>query len=480
MQQERKLKAREAKARAQYITMQVRTHTHTHTHTHTEREREKETSRAHLPLPLSFSSSLVPHGFEYLYACVCVCVSQARAAAEADAARRAQYRSQATAKAVRVEAIQEEREILAERLQRMRHSITRQEQSVRHSLDELRRRGRPFDIPTLALGDTGSVAGDYAASVAMSRASLLTSRSHAAFSTLASMKESPRPASARAGSVRGSIVGVPVAAHTGGKKTKSGEESGKKTRPMSAAAILRAGAAAAAAAPLPTEPPCAAGGLPLGPPPVKGFEAVAAVNYSTIGVTPPDAVGKKEEELRYVLRDEINKETERQAILAGKPATPHPHAPRTHFSKTSLAWVGKPCARLLVSRDVRQGEEDACGVCVCACVCRAGITDSAENHRLALIFAAEREAAKRRILELSAAVHAAASNTTALQARTVAPGEKGEAPLGNTFLTPCVMSPGTPGQKTEPRMPVGASPTASYRKSFGTEPVITAYSIAHA
>jgi len=238
---------------------------------------------------------------------------QARAAAEANEAVRSRIRAHADGKAARVEAIVRERKGLANQLQRVRHSMQQQESAVRSSLDLLRRSGAPFALPP-----------SVAASLAFAGPGL--SGSMSSFSM------------GRPGSVAGSQGRYGQRSYSAASVHASPTAVGafKRVRPVSAAVAARYGNSN------PQSSPHAKA--------LAGGQYGSA--YTTAGPVAINGVARHEAELRLVLRQEIDKEAERQGILAG-------------------------------------------------------IADGGEASRLSVIFAAEREGAKRRILALSSAVHTA-------------------------------------------------------------------------
>uniref|UniRef100_A0A7S3QSG6 Uncharacterized protein n=1 Tax=Dunaliella tertiolecta TaxID=3047 RepID=A0A7S3QSG6_DUNTE len=233
---------------------------------------------------------------------------QAQEAAAKDGMEREQLRRRLDEKKDRVEALCAERAALTEQLARVRHSMSMQEGIVRHSIDMLRRSGTSFSLPH-----------DIARS--------LTEFGTASFFPRASLA---LPASRSGGAIQSASTSTsPTAAST----------HSKRVRPLSAAAAaLRA----------------SRGG--------DGLEGHALSSRARPGANENQMKheregegSRREDELRHVLRVEIDKEAERQAILAGT-------------------------------------------------------KDAAEIARLQRTFAREREESKRRILALSTAVNSGAAS----------------------------------------------------------------------
>ncbi len=97
----------------------------------------------------------------------------------------------------------------------------------------------------------------------------------------------------------------------------------------------------------------------------------------------------------------------------------------------------------------------------------AGTPDRAEAARLAVIFQAERDAAKHRIVRLSAAVHEAAHGVRAMQLspQLVPPGEQGQ-PATYHFLTPSGAAAKVRSGPARPK-PLGMEPLAAAEAGGG-------------
>lgn len=298
------------------------------------------------------------------------------------------------------------REALSRELARVRHSMAQQEQAVRDSLSLLKRAGASFAIPpelarTLAKA-TASPFASMTASGSPTLSALLSPRARPASASpspsaphahglrtsgaaslsaassprplyfnsprAAGGSPSPRPASAApvpaAAGGAAARRGVSVAAVTS-SVTATGVP--RRARPLSASAqLLRAskGATSVTASYPMASPRSHSGAAGVAASAGAGFSKGAAGaaaeqqqrmhKYTTAGPIAADVLARREEELRRVLREEIDKETERQAILAG-------------------------------------------------------ISDQGELNRLTMIFQAERDEAKKRILTLSSAVHSASA-----------------------------------------------------------------------
>lgn len=280
-------------------------------------------------------------------------------AAEQDAAARDRLRARLDAKAARCDELAAVRAELSQQLAGVRHTLAMQEASMRSSLDVLRRSGAAFRLPPevsasltrlresqlAMMGGSASVPGSTFASpmttprtagaagasgfgfgdgtpadnrrtvspsplpayrvaaAARPRSASAAPRTPAYLTNMAS--PSPRGArvmkTAAGRSPRGAypftnLHGSPAGAAMGAPSTQP--QVHKRVRPRSAVEAEKAGmgprvTGAAANAPAPAD------------------------KYTTRGGSGSSALARREEELRVVLREEIDKETERQAVLAG-------------------------------------------------------------------------------------------------------------------------------------------------------------------
>ncbi len=220
------------------------------------------------------------------------CGAQAKLAAEADATKRAQFHAIAMAKAQRVDAILAEREALTDKMLRLRHSLVQQEQAVRDSLEALR---HGHGVPSHAPGLTAALAAGAQAYSSGGGAGRGGQRKTTGYAPSTRSAHASRPATSR--SVASASVGGLA-----------------RSRPASASA-RPAHRPYTAAAP-------GAGFLPhdhhghhghYGPP----GAVTGAQFYTTAGPTALGPVEQREDVLRGVLRNEMEKELQRQAILAG-------------------------------------------------------------------------------------------------------------------------------------------------------------------